>query len=649
MVEKILQKDSSPLLCLKGVTKSYGKGELSTEVLHDIDLDIYAGEFVAIIGSSGSGKSTLMNILGCLDKPTSGKYYFLGDDISLLDKDQLSKLRREAFGFVFQSYNLLHSLNAKENVAMPAIYAGVSRHIREQKAAKLLSDLGLEHRLQHYPSELSGGQQQRVSIARSLINGGSIILADEPTGALDSKSGAEVIELLRKLSKEGHTIILITHDPKVAQIAHRVIEIEDGHITKNPQAQKQEALKNVDTLASHNALFTRLYEATHGAINSLKMNLSRTILTLLGIVIGVASVIAMLAIGDGAKQQVLDRISSMGTNILIVRPGMPNTRGRSDIVTLIPEDAEYISGLDNIIAAIPENRKSVTLRYQNSDQSTTLNATSSDYNTVRSWAVAKGSFFTAEDEKNLAKVAVLGDSVVTALFGKKDPLGEFIIIENILFQVIGVMEKKGASAFGDDQDDIVFVPFDTGNMYIIGQNYLRHITVAMDNLDLLEQTEETIRQGLTQRHEIEDFKIHNMASLIDDAIQTQSTLTILLGSIAAISLLVGGIGVMNIMLVSVTERTKEIGVRMATGARRSDILEQFLIESLVVTALGGIIGVILGLSVSFVAEHLGTPIYYSLLPVILAFGSAFLTGLLFGYLPAKKAADLDPVQALSSE
>lgn len=644
-----LNKNTAPLLSLKSITKSYGKGELSTEVLHGVDLDIYSGEFVAIIGSSGSGKSTLMNILGCLDKPSSGVYELMGQDISSLNKDQLSKLRREVFGFVFQSYNLIHSLNAKENVAMPGIYAGLSSEQRDQKATKLLSELGLEHRLEHYPSELSGGQQQRVSIARSLINGGHIILADEPTGALDSKSGAEVIELLKKLSSDGHTIILITHDPKVAQIAHRVIEIEDGTIVKNPEAKKIQTKQNIDTLCSHNSIFTRLYEATNGALISLRMNLSRTILTLLGIVIGVASVIAMLAIGDGAKKQVLDRISSMGTNLIMVRPGMPNTRGSGDIATLIPEDADSLNGLENIVASIPESHKNVTTRYKNNDQQTTLNATSAEYSLVRSWDVERGNFFSEEDEQNLEKVVVLGKTVSDALFAKKDPLGKFVIIGNVLFQVIGVMKQKGANAFGHDQDDVVFVPFSTGNMYLIGQRHIRGITIAIDDLSKLDQTEEMIRQTLLQRHGVEDFKIRNMASLIEDAKETQSTLTILLGSIAAISLLVGGIGVMNIMLVSVTERTKEIGVRMATGARQSDILEQFLIESTVVSALGGFVGVIIGLSVSFGAEYIGTPIEYSLMPIILAFSSAFFTGLIFGYLPARKAAKLDPVVALASE
>lgn len=638
-----------PLISLRNIKKIYKNAELESIVLNDINLDIYAGEFVAIVGSSGSGKSTLMNILGCLDKSSSGTYHFMGEDVSSLNKSQLSSLRREAFGFVFQSYNLIHSLDASQNVEMPAIYAGLHEELRKKRAAELLEYLGLSNRLHYRPSQLSGGQQQRVSIARALMNGGQIILADEPTGALDSKSGEEVIELLQELSSRGHTIILITHDMGIARHAHRIIEIKDGTLLSNPEPILPVELPKIERLQAHNSLLVEIAESTRGAIRSLRMNLFRTLLTLLGIMIGVASVIAMLAIGDGAKYSVLKRISAMGTNLLIIRPGMPNARGFANIVTLVSEDVEAINELDNIIAAVPETKRNVTVRFGNNDQSTSMNATTRHYPLVRNWSVAKGSFFTDEDEKNIAKVAVIGESVKVALFGEKEALGKFVIINNILFQIIGVMSTRGASAFGEDEDDVIFVPFSTGSLYIIGEKHLRNITVALEDLSIMEQTEKSIQTLLIRRHAIEDFRIRNMASLIEDAEQTQNTLTILLGSIAAISLLVGGIGVMNIMLVSVTERTKEIGVRMACGARERDILMQFLIESLVVSALGGIVGVVLGLGVSMVVESFGTPIYYSFMPVILAFGSAFMTGLIFGYLPAKKAANLDPVVALATK
>ncbi|MDY0117144.1 MAG: MacB family efflux pump subunit [Sulfurimonadaceae bacterium] len=638
-----------PVISLRGIGRVFKNGDLETRVLDGIDLDIYAGEFVAIIGSSGSGKSTLMNIMGCLDKPSEGEYIFAGDSILKFSKSDLAQLRREAFGFVFQSYNLIHAHNATENVALPAVYAGMSKDERNERAEKLLTHLGLGHRLDYRPSQLSGGQQQRVCIARALMNGGQILFADEPTGALDSKSGEEVIGLLNELSQKGHTIILITHDSEVAKHADRLIEIKDGRIVNNQTPTIPTTVKELEKIESKASFVSEILESTVAAFHSLRMNLFRTILTLLGIMIGVASVIAMLAIGDGAKYSVMERIGAMGTNLLIIRPGMPNTRGYSDIATLVPEDLPPLSELDNIIAAVPETRNSVTTRYGNNDQLTMLNATGADYVKARDWSVEKGTFFTQEDDDNIAKVAVIGKTLETALFGEEDSLGEFIIVNNIMFQVIGVMSQKGASAFGEDQDDVLFVPYSTGSLHLIGQRVLRSATVALEDLEKREESEATIRKVLLERHGVEDFRVINMASLIQDAAQTQSTLTILLGSIAAISLLVGGIGVMNIMLVSVTERTKEIGVRVAIGARENDILVQFLIESLVVSALGGAIGVFLGLGVSYIVGTLGMPVHYSLMPVILAFGSSFLTGLLFGYLPAKKAANLDPVVALMSE
>jgi len=645
-----LENPKKPLILLKNIIKNYQNGDLSLNVLNGVSLEIFQGEFVAIVGASGSGKSTLMNILGCLDKPSSGEYLFNGKNVANLSKDELAHLRREAFGFVFQSYNLITSLNASENVEVPSMYAGMTQEKRKERAKELLTYLNLSDKLENLPSQLSGGQQQRVSIARALMNGGAIILADEPTGALDSKSGQEVIGLFNELSEQGHTIILITHDMHVASHAHRMIEIHDGEIINNSQANNNK--KEVDFAFSHTSdtpRITEIIEATKSAVKSLKMNIFRTVLTLLGIVIGVASVIAMLAIGDGAKKEVLERISSMGTNLLVIRPGIPNKRGFQNITTLVFDDVEAIESLGNIVAAIPESRKSVTVQYGNIDQTTSLNATSSSYTKVRQWETQSGTFFNDEDNFNLAKVVVLGQTVAQSLFGENDAVGKFILIDNIMFQVIGVMAKKGANAFGEDEDDVIFTPYYTGSLTIIGQKFLRNITVAMNDLALIEQTENDIKTLLIQRHGLEDFRILNMASLIEETTKTQNTLTVLLGSIAAISLLVGGIGVMNIMLVNVTERTKEIGIRMATGARTRNILQQFLIEALVVSALGGVIGILVGLGVTFIISSFGTVVEYSVLPIILAFSCAFLTGLIFGYLPAKKAANLDPVDALASK
>ncbi|MDR2032573.1 MAG: MacB family efflux pump subunit [Azoarcus sp.] len=639
-----------PLIELSGITRSFTNGEIQTQVLHGIDLAIYPGEFVAIVGASGSGKSTLMNILGCLDRPSSGTYRFMGQDVAGLERDELARLRRETFGFVFQSYNLLGGSSARENVEVPAVYSGMPPAERHARAEQLLAALGLANRGGHRPSQLSGGQQQRVSVARALMNGGRVILADEPTGALDSKSGEEVMRLLTRLSAEGHTIILITHSHEIAALAHRVIEIRDGSILSDPGPRRLESPE--PDFAPHidrSSQMTDLIEATRTALRALRANLFRSALTLLGIVIGVASVIAMLAIGDGAKQKVVDQISAMGTNLLMVRPGAPNQRGRDTTATLVIEDVKAIAALDNVLAAVPEQSATVTLRAGNTDHRASINATSWNYIVARNWSLASGTFFSEEDEAGYAAVAVLGQTVAKALFPSDDPVGQFVLVNNIPFQVIGTMTAKGATGFGQDQDDIVLIPYTTGSMRVTGQRFLRNVTVAVDDVDRIDATQDAVHNLLLARHGVEDFQINNMAAFIDAVSETQNTLTILLGAVAAISLLVGGIGVMNIMLVSVTERTREIGIRMATGARMKNILQQFLVEALVVSALGGLIGVVFGLATAALIQSFGNPIQYSVAPVLLAFGCAFATGLVFGYLPARKAARLDPVVALASE
>jgi len=652
LVRRTRPDSEVPLIRLRGVTKTYGGGELAVTVLHGVDLDIYEGEFVAIMGASGSGKSTLMNILGCLDKPSTGTYEFMGRDVSQLDRDELARLRRDDFGFVFQQYNLIPSASAAENVEVPAIYSGLDTVERHERAKALLSELGLQDKLQNRPNQLSGGQQQRVSISRALMNGGRIVLADEPTGALDSKSGADVMRLLADLSARGHTVILITHAKEVAAHAHRLIEIRDGDILSDegpaPVSSTQQPFVR-PVVPREGTHIGDIVEAARMAFRSLRANVFRAALTLLGIVIGVGSVIAMLAIGDGAKAQVIERISAMGSNLLLVRPGAPNQRGFSSTATLVLPDVYAVDDVPNVLAAVPEQSSTATLRVGTSDVSTSVNGTSYKFPIARQWPVAKGSFFSEDDEMGYATVAVLGETVAKALFPDSEPVGQFVMINNLLFQVVGVMTARGASPMGSDQDDVVFVPYATSSLRLSGQRYLRNVTVAVDDVKRIDETQEAVEALLTERHGVVDFQIRNMASIIEATEQTQNTLTILLGSIAAISLLVGGIGVMNIMLVSVTERTREIGIRMATGAREANIMQQFLIEAVVVSALGGAIGVAGGLATAAIIGAFGTPIQYSVAPVVLAFGCAFATGLVFGYLPAKKAAKLDPVVALSAE
>jgi macrolide transport system ATP-binding/permease protein len=446
--------------------------------------------------------------------------------------------------------------------------------------------------------------------------------------------------------------LLITHAREVADHAQRLIEIKDGNVLSDPGpapvSETQEDFVR-PVVAGAGSRLADMLEAAKMALRSLRANIFRSILTLLGIVIGVGSVIAMLAIGDGAKAEVIERISAMGSNLLLVRPGVPNQRGFNTTATLVLDDVKAIDQLPNVLAAVPEQGSSATLRFGTSDATTSITGTSSKFPLARKWPVAQGTFFSEDDESNYAAVAVLGKTVATGLFGDSNPIGEFVLVNNLLFQVVGVMSERGASPTGSDQDDIVFVPYATSSLRLSGQRFLRNVTVAVDDVDRIDDTQSDVDKLLNERHGVVDYQIRNMASIIEATEQTQNTLTILLGSIAAISLLVGGIGVMNIMLVSVTERTREIGIRMATGAREHNIMQQFLIEAVVVSALGGAIGVVGGLATAAVISLFDTPIEYSIIPVVLAFGCAFMTGLVFGYLPAKKAAQLDPVVALAAE
>ncbi len=644
----------APLIRLTDIHKTYHNGDLAVEVLHGITLDIKAGEFVAIMGASGSGKSTLMNILGCLDSPSGGQYLLDGEDVSTLDADALAALRRRTFGFVFQSYNLISTSTAQENVEVPAIYAGLPSAERHARATELLNSLKLGDRLDHRPNQLSGGQQQRVSIARALMNGGRIILADEPTGALDSQSGEDVMELLRSMHAQGHTVIVITHAREVAERADRLIEIRDGQIlsdtVKRTIPDVQAPLRLRQNFDGSSARLADVSEAVKMAMRALKANIFRTILTLLGIIIGVSSVVTMLAIGTGAQNSILDRINAMGTDLILVRPAMAGFRGSGSIATLVPEDATAILELPNVRSAVPEVTGGVTLRRGNIDYQSQANGTVPAFSEAKSWKVATGDFITQHDIDSYTPVAVLGATVVKTLFPDgSNPIGQYILIQKIPFQVIGTLEPKGAGFGGSDQDDVVVVPLSTGNLRLFGQKYVRTITVQVKDSDLINTTQEQIQDILDQRHKKRDTMITNMSSIRDDAAAMGNTMTVFLGSVAAISLLVGGIGVMNIMLVSVTERTREIGVRMATGARRRDILLQFITEALTVSAIGGAFGVALGLAATAIAGWAGLPVGYSIGPVLLAFACAFATGLVFGFLPARKASRLLPAVALSSE
>ncbi|MEI6208748.1 MAG: MacB family efflux pump subunit [Desulfuromonadales bacterium] len=645
---------SSPLLEMSGVSRTYTTGGSPLTVLTDVCLTIRSGEFVAIMGASGSGKSTLMNIIGCLDKPTNGTYKIRGIEVASLGGDALAALRRDTFGFIFQRYNLMSDLSAVENAEVPAVYRGMAKPDREAHASDLLRELGLSDRLQHHPSQLSGGQQQRVSIARALMNGGPVILADEPTGALDSTGGKEVMAILEKLNSQGHTIILVTHDSDIAAHARRIVHITDGRVTSDEQ-QKGEALlqEQIDSTGKiARPGVAVLGEALKMALRSLTNNRMRTMLTMLGIIIGVASVVALMAIGNGAKQDVLERIQAMGTDLLTIRRGPPAMHASGGIVTsFLPEDMSFIDSLPGVAQAVPETELSSLLRFGDQDLTVTVVGTGEDFPQVHDWPPQAGVFFSAEHVKRYAQVVVLGQTVAKNLFpeGTK-PLGQYVLIGNAPFMVIGVLSSKGLSGRGDDLDNSAWLPYTTAGARIFGRRFFNSIIVRVKPGADMSTVQAGLHALLMKRHHKEDFNIRNMAETIATASETQNTLTYLLAAIAVISLVVGGIGVMNIMLVSVTERTREIGIRMAIGARSYDVMFQFLTEAVMVCFIGGLAGVGIGVGGGMVTSAIaGWRVIFTVAPIVIAFACAFLTGIIFGYLPARKAAQLDPIEALARD
>ncbi|MCW6059029.1 MULTISPECIES: MacB family efflux pump subunit [Pseudomonas] len=655
----------TPLIDLRGIRKSYGGGDSPlVNVLRGIDLSIHAGEFVAIVGASGSGKSTLMNILGCLDRPTSGEYLFAGENVAALGSDELAWLRREAFGFVFQGYHLIPSGSAQENVEMPAIYAGTPAAERHARAAALLDRLGLASRTGNRPHQLSGGQQQRVSIARALMNGGHIILADEPTGALDSHSGAEVMTLLDELASQGHVVILITHDREVAARAKRVIEISDGLVISDTAQDASDVQRSVNPAAlqavdlrkrlsegsgSQSAWQGELFDAIRAAWRVMWINRFRTALTLLGIVIGVASVVVMLAVGEGSKRQVMAQMSSFGSNIIYLNGKAPNPRAPKGVITL--EEVAALGELPEVKMIMPVNGGQAGVRYGNLDHSSYVGGNDTHFPAIFNWPVVEGSYFSEADEQNAAAVAVIGYKVRQKLFGEQsDPVGQYILIENVPFQVVGVLQEKGATSGDLDSDNRIAIPYSSASIRLFGTQDPEYITIATRDANNVKQAEQSIRNLLQQLHHgKQDYELTNNAAMIQAEARTQNTLSLMLGSIAAISLLVGGIGVMNIMLMTVRERTREIGIRMATGARQSDILRQFLTEAMMLSVVGGLAGIVLALGMGAALLLSKVAVAFTLPAVAGAFVCALITGVTFGFMPARKAARLDPVAALTSE
>jgi len=695
------------LIVLRNICRHFAAGEARVNVLKDINLTIKRGEMVAIVGASGSGKSTLMNILGCLDQPSEGQYYIDGREASTLDADHLSALRRNHFGFIFQRYHLLGELTALGNVEIPAIYAGMRPDQRKQRGISLLSRLGMGERIDHRPSQLSGGQQQRVSIARALMNDGEIILADEPTGALDRHSGEEVLSILEEIHAAGRTVILVTHDMSVARRAERIIEISDGEILSDranqPDAAPLDAGPNEANAAgtplaapagasapapapaaAHSAaapaanfeadlfeqaakagrtsrkqallraaihIWDSFYEAGRMALLSMRAHKMRTFLTMLGVIIGIAAVIAVVALGNGTQKQILASINRLGTNTLTIFAGksMADVRAAT-VTTLVEADANALAELPYVTAVTPTVSTSTTVRSGNIYANATLSGVSEQYFAAQGARLVHGRLFDKSDVTARRLSLVIEQDAANTLFPNgENPIGKIILVGNVAAQIIGTIDVQ---KFGPSSDVLgLYLPYTTVQTRFLGNTILRSITVLLDQKADARLAEQMVTRFLIQRHNGQDFFIRNSQDFMDEVVSTTNVLTLLIASIAFISLFVGGIGVMNIMLVTVSERINEIGVRMAVGARRSDILQQFLIEAVLVCLAGGLLGIGLGLLIGWGFNSAGSSfkMIFSLSSILTAFIVSTLIGVAFGYLPARNASRLNPVAALSRD
>jgi macrolide transport system ATP-binding/permease protein len=644
---------TSPLIEIRDVWREFQSGDEKISILKGINLAIYPGEMVAIIGASGSGKSTLMNILGCLDRPSRGQYLVEGRDTAQMSSDEKAELRRKYFGFIFQRYHLLPDLDAISNVEMPSVYDGVDKADRRKRAGQLLERFGLAKKLDQYPSQLSGGQQQRVSIARALMNGGRIILADEPTGALDVHSGHEVMKALQQLSDEGHTVIIVTHDPKIAASARRIVEIEKGVILSDRRMESRAARASAyrkpqgpGSFSPWRAMMDSLSESFKMALKSMAAHKLRTFLTMLGIIIGIASVVSVVALGSGSQQKVLENIRSLGTNTIDIYPGGGfSDRFAGSVETLIAEDADVLRHQPYVLGATPEvSAPWSSAQYGAVSVSATTVGVSADYFRVKGIKILEGSLFNQTAIRDSEQVAIIDENARRDLFKGAAPIGRVVMVGKVPVRVIGVAEKmEGRNSLN------IWMPYSTVINRMSGQATVDKITVRVKDGFGMAAAEKDISRILEQRHGALDFNMMNVDSIRKMVQKTSQTMTLLISSVALIALAVGGIGVMNIMLVSVVERTREIGVRAAVGARRSDIMTQFLIEAVLVCLAGGLAGILLSLGVGrlFAVFSNEFRLIYSVDSMLAAFACSTLIGVVFGFFPARRAASLDPVEALS--